>query len=256
MIEKVGIAGVGALGSLVAKSFPLEGYALHAVSDLGAPDVGVPNLGFADLADQCDVIVECLPPAAVPELAREVLSRGKTLVMISSCALVLYPELKDIAESNQGRIIVPSGALTGLDGVAGMKENGITESRIISTKPPKGFKNAPYIIEKGINLDKITQKTMIFEGNVLEAAKAFPANVNVAASLSLAGLGPEKTRVEVWADPDARGNAHEIIVTGAGSTIRSKIENVPDPTNPKSSQQAGYSIVAALKRRKAKLTLV
>ncbi len=256
MMEKVGIAGVGALGSLVAKSFPLEGYALQAVSDLGTPDVNVPNVGFADLAAQCDVIVECLPPAAVPDLAREVLSRGKTLVMISSCALVLYPELEELSAKHQGRIIVPSGALAGLDGVAGMKENGITESRIISTKPPKGFKNAPYIIEKSINIDQIMQKTMIFEGNVLEAAKAFPANVNVAASLALAGLGPTKTRVEVWADPQARGNAHEIIVTGAGSVIKSRIENVPDPTNPKSSQQAGYSIIAALKRRKAKLTLI
>lgn len=95
---------------------------------------------------------------------------------------------------------------------------------------------------------------MIFSGNVLEAARAFPANVNVAASLALAGIGPELTQVEVWADPQATGNSHEIVVTGGGTTIRSKIENLPDPSNPKSSMQAGYSIVAALKKRKSTLT--
>ncbi len=254
MIEKVGIAGVGALGSIVAKAFPMDGYVLHAVSDLGQPQVSVPNLDFVGIAEQCDVVVECLPAAAVPALAKEVLSRRKTLVMISSCALVLYPEIYDIAAQNKGHILVPSGALAGLDGVTAMKEAGINESKIISSKAPKGFKNAPYILEKNINLDEISSKTKIFEGNVLEAAKAFPANVNVAASLALAGIGPEKTRVEVWADPEAQGNAHEIIVSGSGSVIRSRIENVPDPTNPKSSQQAGYSIVAALKKRKSTLT--
>ncbi len=96
---------------------------------------------------------------------------------------------------------------------------------------------------------------MIFQGSIIDAAKAFPANVNVAASLALAGIGPEKTQVEVWADPEAKGNSHEIIVSGGGSTIRARIENEPDPSNPKSSMQAGYSIIAALKKRKSNLTI-
>jgi aspartate dehydrogenase len=135
-----------------------------------------------------------------------------------------------------------------------MAADTITESKIISSKPPKGFKNAPYIIEKNINLDEMQNRVMIFSGNVYDAAKAFPANVNVAASLALAGIGPEKTQVEVWADPAAKGNSHEIVVSGPGSVVRSRIENVPDPSNPKSSMQAGYSIVAALKKRKSHLT--
>ena len=160
----------------------------------------------------------------------------------------------DKALASKGSIIVPSGALSGLDAVSAMAIDNIIESKIISTKPPKGFKNAPYIIEKNINLDEVQNRVMIFSGNVFQAAKAFPANVNVAASLALAGIGPEKTMVEVWADPDAKGNAHEIFVTGSGSVVRARIENVPDLSNPKSSMQAGYSIVAALKKRKANLT--
>lgn len=258
MIEKIGIAGVGALGGIVARALTdgIDGYHFQAVSNLAPVPFDVPNVGFADLAAQCDVVVECLPAAAVPELAKAVLMAGKTLVMISSCALVLYPELADLAKNSAGRIIVPSGALSGLDGVMGMKEGNIMESKIISTKPPKGFKNAPYILENKINIETIQNRVMIFSGSVYEAAKAFPANVNVAASLALAGIGPEKTKVEVWADPEAEGNTHEIIVTGSGSVIRAKIENVPDPTNPKSSMQAGYSIIAALKKRKEKLTLI
>ena len=255
MNEKVGIAGVGALGSIVAASFPLDGYDLCAVSDIGNPNIGLPNVDFATLAGQCDVIVECLPPSAVPSLAKEVLARDKTLVMISSCALVLYPDIMDMAKTSKGRIIVPSGALSGLDGVLGMKENKIEKSKIISSKPPKGFKNAPHIIENNINLELVQNRVMIFQGSVIEAAKAFPANVNVAASLALAGIGPEKTQVEVWADPAAKGNSHEIIVSGGGSTIHAKIENEPDPSNPKSSMQAAYSIIAALKKRKSKLTI-
>ena len=256
-IETVGIAGVGALGGIVAKALKdgLPGYVLDSVSDVRTPGLGVPNVTFEELADRCDIVVECLPPKEVPTLAKAVLAKNKTLVLISSCALVLYPEINQYVKDSTGRIIVPSGALSGLDGVLGMKEDGIEEAKIISTKPPKGFANAPYILEKNISLDGIHSRLMIFSGSVIEAAKAFPANVNVAASLALAGIGPELTQVEVWADPDAKGNSHEIFVKGAGSVISAKIENVPDPSNPKSSMQAGHSIVAALRKRKSTLTI-
>lgn len=256
MIEKVGIAGVGALGSIVARALEggMEGYVLQAVSNLAPVPFDAPNVSFEALVRDCDVIVECLPAAEAAQVAALCLKHGKTMVMISSCALVLYPKLAEKAHGARGRIIVPSGALLGLDAVSAMATDKITESKIISTKPPKGFKNAPYIIEKGINLSDIQNRGMIFSGNVFDAAKAFPANINVAASLALAGIGPEKTMVEIWADPEAQGNSHEIEVSGPGSVIRAKIENVPDPANPKSSMQAGYSIIAALKKRKATLT--
>lgn len=254
-IEKVGIAGVGALGGIVARSFPLDGYTLHRLSDPNPkPEFDVPNVDLETLVRDCDVIVECLPAAAAHDLAHMVLKTHKTMIMISSCALVLYPELSTAVEKSRGRILVPSGALAGLDGVQALAQAGIDAATIISTKPPAGFRGAPYILANKIDVDSITEKTMFFSGNVFEAAKAFPANVNVAASLALSGIGPEKTRVEVWADPAAKGNAHEIEVMGRFSTIRAKIENTPDPSNPKSSMQAAYSILAALKKRKSPLT--
>ena len=251
----VGIAGTGALGSIVAKALlaGIEGYKLVALSD-AAPNKAfdLPYVDFGELAERCDLIVECLPAAAVPDLCREVFAHGKDLVLISSCALLIYPEILEsfnkIDPVKKGRIIVPSGALTGLDGVNALKELGIKSAKIASTKAPKGFSGAPYIVQNGINLAAITEKTCLFKGNALEAASGFPANVNVAATLSLAhGMGPEFTQVEIWVDPDAKGNQHELEVTGEFSTITARISNKPDPDNPKSSVLAGASIVSVLR---------
>lgn len=251
MVQKIGVAGVGALGGVVVRALiaGMDGYRLVGISDIHPQPYDVPMMNFADLADAADIIVECLPAKAVPDLARETLQRGKTLVALSSSALLLFPEIIEMAKKSTGRIIVPSGALSGLDAVAGLKCGAIDSAMIQSTKKPQGFKGAPYIVEQNIDLDGITERTMIFSGNALEAARAFPANVNVAATLSLAGLGPEKTRVEVWADPAAKGNTHEITVVGGGSTLTSRIENMPDPSNPKSSTLAAWSVLACLARR-------
>jgi aspartate dehydrogenase len=102
-------------------------------------------------------------------------------------------------------------------------------------------------VENAIDLNSITEKTKLFGGYALEAAKAFPANVNVAATLSLAGIGADKTWVEVWADPAALGNSHEIRVIGGYSTITAKVENTPDPANPKSSMITAQSVISLLK---------
>jgi aspartate dehydrogenase len=257
-IKKIGVAGCGALGTIVCCALKegIEGYDFVGISDIAEKDFGVPNMSFADLAEACDIVVECLPPAAVPMLAKEVLARHKDLMMISACALLLSPEIKDMAAKSEGRVMVPSGALSGLDAVSALKVSGIETATIASTKPPRGFKGAPYIEQENIDLESISEKTLIFSGNAYDAAKAFPANVNVAATLSLAGIGPEETRVEVWADPDAKGNKHEITVKGGSSTIQTSVENLPDPSNPKSSMLAGYSIVAALKKLSAPLIVM
>lgn len=255
MTIKTGIAGCGALGGIVAGALVegIDGYELIGISDIRKPPFDVPLMDFEELAEKADLVIECLPPKEVPKLAQIVLKKNKRLVLISAAALLLYPEIETWAAGSEGRIIVPSGALSGLDAVSALNCAGIQSAKIRSTKPPKGFTGAPYVVQEQIDLDAITEKTKLFEGNALEAARAFPANVNVAASLSLAGIGPEKTRVEVWADPDIRGNSHEITVSGERSTITSKVENTPDPANPKSSMLAGYSIVAWLKKQNAKI---
>lgn len=255
---KIGVAGCGALGSIVVKSLQknIEGFDFIGISDITNPDIDAPNMGFDELAEKCDWIVECLPPKIVPDLADIVLSKGKTLVMISACAMILYPELLEKAKNSAGRVLIPSGALSGLDAVAALNCAQIDSATIATTKPPKGLNGAPYITENNIELNDLTEPKLIFKGNAYEAAKAFPANVNVAATLSLAGIGPEKTSVEVWVDPDIKGNAHKITVKGGTSTITSEILNLPDPNNPKSSQLAGYSIVAFLKKQSGKIRVV
>ena len=264
MTSKIGIAGLGAIGSAVArvlmKKFNshsgIEGFELAYVSD---PDVntnfGVENTDFDTLVNRCDLVVECLPAHIVPELACKVCEAGKDVIFISSAALLIYPDILENLRKSQSRAYLPSGALCGLDGVRAMKEMGIESAKIASTKPPRGFIGAPYVVEHDISLSEFTEKTLIFEGNALEAAKAFPANVNVAATFAFAGVGPEQTRVEVWADPDAAGNAHEITVKSQYSTLNAKIENMPDPANPKSSVLAAQSIVATLRNMSSALTL-
>ncbi len=248
--SKIGIAGTGALGGTVARALlkGLPGLSLHAISDLKPPlSINVPNLSFRELALECDTVVECLPAAAVPELAEEVLSQNKILILISSSALLLFPEIKDHLRPNGGRIIVPSGAIAGLDGVRALMQSGIKSARIATTKKPAGYTGAPYIVENNIDLTAIRERKKIFSGTAREAARGFPANINVAATLSLAGIGPDLTQVEIWADPAAAGNIHEIRVEGSTSVITSRVENTPDPSNPKSSILAANSIIALLR---------
>jgi len=244
-MRKVGIAGIGAIGGAVLKALDqgVDGLSLGAVSDPKTQD----SVDFDALIAQSDLIIECLPAGQVPALAKKVFAANKDIIFISSAALLIYPDITKQLEQSKSRAYLPSGALCGLDGVTAMKEMGIKSSKIASTKPPLGFTGAPFIVENKVDLSAITEKTMIFEGNALDAAKGFPANINVAATLSLAGIGATNTRVEIWADPAATGNAHEITVKSDYSTLVSRIENQPDPANPKSSVLAAQSIVATLR---------
>lgn len=260
MSLKIGIAGVGAIGSAVARALTsdggIKGMTLTCVSDPYTTNhFGVDNVSHETLANQCDLIIECLPADLVPEFAEFMFKAGKDILFISSAALLIYPEILEGLKSSDSRAYLPSGALCGIDGVIAMKEMGIRSSKIASTKPPKGFSGAPYVVENDIDLSAITEKTLIFEGNAYDAAKGFPANVNVAATLSLAGLPAEETLVEVWADPQAVGNSHEITVMSDFSTLISRIENTPDPANPKSSIIAAKSIVATLRNMSGALAI-
>jgi aspartate dehydrogenase len=261
MVVKVAVAGVGAIGSAVCRALidGIEGFELVAASSLdpdyskkliARPEFNLLFMNLNELAEQADWVVEALPVAAIPPLARQVTDAGKTLVMISSAALLLHPELKNCA--GNGRILVPTGALAGIDGINALAEQGIKTARLTTTKPPKSLANAPYIEREKIDLNALDSKTLIFSGNALQAAAAFPANVNVAATLTLASrLPPEAVQVEVWADPALTSNRHEVLVEGNFSTLNFRIENKPDPSNPKSSALTALSIISALRRQTA-----
>ncbi len=262
---RIAVAGAGAVGSAVCRALTdgIPGFTLTAVSDLN-PDqarklIGRPgfDLSFAaldDLPAKADWIVEALPAKMVPALAEPVMKAGKTLVLISSAALLLYPELRDLPSRHGGKFLIPSGALGAMDAVNALAVKGIRGARLVTTKPPGAYTGAPHIVNNNIDLKAVTKPETIFSGNALQAAAAFPANVNVAATLTVASRLPaESVEVEVRADPALTGNCHEITVAGDFSKFTFKVENLPDPANPKSSALTALSIIAALRRETAPL---
>ena len=153
------------------------------------------------LAALADVVVECAPAAVFREVAEPALRAGRIFMPVSVGQLLEQGDLIDLAERTGARIIVPTGALLGLDAVRAAAEGEIRSITMVTRKPPKGLAGAPYLERHGIDLEGLRTPLKVFEGSARDGARGFPANVNVAAALSLAGIGPERTRLEIWADP-------------------------------------------------------
>lgn len=194
-----------------------------------------------------EVVVECASQAAVKALGEQVVAAGKTLLLMSSGALLdsqFFTGLMAAAEKSGGSVTVPSGAVGGIDAIRAAKR-GLREVTMVSTKKPESLTGAPGFAsweEK-----TISEPVTIYEGSALEAVKLFPANVNVAATVSLAGIGPERTKVRVVADPDAPGNVHEISAVGEFGEFQFKLVNRPHPNNPKTSYLAALAAIEALR---------
>lgn len=152
-----------------------------------------------------------------------------------------------LAREKNCRIYLPSGALTGLDGVKSAAVGRIDSVTLTTRKPPAGLSGAPYLAREGIDLSSLREEKVIFEGSAEEAVEGFPRNINVAATLSLAGIGVAKTRVRIIADPKISRNIHEIEVEGEFGRLISRTENLPSPSNPKTSLLAIFSAIATLK---------
>lgn len=252
---RVGIAGFGAIGSTIAARLMagIPGLALTAVGtrDQDRARAALPEhvaiMDVASLASHADLIVECAPAAVLPEIAEPALRAGRTLVVLSCGALLDRMDLVDLARASGGRIVVPTGALLGLDAVIAAAEGVIHSVRMTTRKPPRGLAGAPYLLEHGITLDGLTQAMRVFEGTAREAARGFPANLNVAVALSLAGIGPDRTRLEIWADPAATRNMHEIEVDADSARFSMRIENIPSE-NPRTGRITALSVVALLRK--------
>ena len=163
------------------------------------------------LADAADIVVECARQLA-RSIVAPVVSRGKTAVVLSVGALLENEDLIGLAKAHGGQIVVPTGALIGLDAMTAAAEGTIHSVRMITRKPVRGLIGAPYLVEHKIEIEGISEPLKIFAGTAREAAKGFPANLNVAVALSLAGIGPDRTMVEIWADPTVTRNTHRIEV--------------------------------------------
>jgi aspartate dehydrogenase len=256
---RVAIGAYGTVGAAVAQRLDegIEGLTLSAVSarDRARAEERVqqfrhpvPVLPLAKLAGVADVVVECAPAAVFAEVAEPAVRAGRILMPISVGALLLHWHLVELAAAHGARIIVPSGALLGLDAVKAAAEGRIDSVRMVTRKPPRSLAGSPQIEQQGIDLDKIEQPLKVFEGTAREGAKGFPANVNVAAALGLAGIGVDETHLEVWADPTVSRNTHSIVVEADSVRFELKIENVPTEQNPRTGKLVALSVIATLKR--------
>lgn len=203
------------------------------------------------LEGDVELVVEAASQDAVREYGLSIIEAGKNLMVMSVGALAdleLYEKLRDAASRRKVEILIPSGAIAGLDAVkaAGMaKINSVT---LTSRKPPKVFVDNPYVKSKGVDLNRLTEPAVLYEGPALEACKLFPSSINVAATLSLASIGPEKVKVKIIADPRVSGNIHEVVVEGEFGKLCCITENKPTPENPKTSFLASLSALAMLKK--------
>lgn len=257
MTLMVAIGGMGAIGLEVARALDagIEGLQLVAVASrdqarlrgsLGRFRHSPKVTSLSELAE-ADIVVEALPADLFDEIAHAAVERGRIFVPCSVGALLRRMDLVDKACAAGGRIIVPSGALLGLDAVRAAAEGKIVDISIETRKPPAGLAGAPHLSRNRIDLTGLTVPLRVFSGNAQEAAAGFPANVNVAAALALAGVGPERTRVEIWADPTVTRNIHTIVVDSDAARFRMTIEGVPSESNPRTGKLTPHSVIACLR---------
>ncbi len=256
---RVAVAGLGAVGLEVARRLAggIDGLSLSAVSarDRGRArarlqriDVDAPVLALEALPEHADVVVECAPAAVFAAIAAPALEAGRVLVPISVAALMDHGYLVEVARQRGGRIVVPSGALLGLDAVRAAAEGTIHSVRMVTRKPPQGLAGAPYLEARGIDLDGLKEPLKVFSGTAREGAAGFPANLNVAAALGLAGIGLDRTGLEIWADPGVTRNCHRIVVEADSARFVLEIENIPTDANPRTGRLVANSVVATLRR--------
>ena len=255
---KVGLVGCGNIGADICIAFQKGGIPAEVVAlyDVDPKRAGVLLRTFQlnakictldELAAQVDFIVECATGSAVKEVLEAAILHHKDCLVMSVGGLMVLPDVLKRARESGIQVRIPSGALCGLDGIRAAMEGGLHMVTLTTRKPPEGLAGAPYLVENNINIDNLTEPKVVFEGNALEAVKAFPANVNVAGALSLMGIGPEETKVCVIADPNATRNSHEVDAEGAFGSLKTITTNLPSPRNAKSSYLASLSASAELR---------
>ncbi|WP_288960816.1 aspartate dehydrogenase [uncultured Sulfitobacter sp.] len=260
---RVAVAGLGAVGMKVVNALNdgMDGFELAAIAvrdvetakdriaHLRAP---VPLVSVDELEQYADIVVECAPANLLHRIAEPFLRAGKKVILLSCGALLENEYLIDVAKQHGGQIIVPSGALLGLDAVSATALGTIHSVRMTTRKPVRGLLGAPHLIKNNIDIEHITEPMMVFDGTAREAAIGFPANLNVAVALSLAGSGPDSTQLQIWADPNLSLNTHHIEVTSDSANLSMSIQNIPT-NNPKTGRITALSVIATLQRLSAPL---
>jgi len=259
---RVGLLGGGIIARLLlehlrdaaqgARVVAIAGRGAGSKAALLAREFGVPyGVGREALLEaRPDVVVEAASHEAVREHAEALLEAGIAVILLSGGALAddaLRERLEAAARRRGAMLQVPSGGIGGLDALKAACAAGVEEVSIAVTKPPRAWKGIAYVERLGIDLDRLEGPATLFEGSAREGVPHFPANVNIAAVLSLAGAGFDRTRLRVVADPALEFNTHFIRIRGATGTIDLKFESVPSPDNPKTAMLACYSALAAVR---------
>lgn len=261
---RVGLMGCGTIGGYVMDAIlsgKVPGAEIAAVCVRSMQSKGVEQAqaaGIPVITDasqfpdyQVDVVAENASHQAVESYGEFLLRSGISLIPMSLGALVnpaLLETLIDAASEGGSQLIIPSGGIGGLDALQAAMVPGLESVQMISRKPPVAWKKIPYVEEMGLDLDHMTQPTLLFEGPARDCVKKFPQNINIAAALSLATLGFDRTKITIYADPTVVFNTHQIISRGPTGKLSILFENEPVPSNPKTTYQACTSVVATLKR--------
>ncbi len=261
-MKKVGLLGCGAIGTelaLAIDSGKVNAHLTHIydfdknksealASKLVRKPAIVENPHMLS-SNPVDIVVEAASQDAVRNHALSILQNKRDLMIMSVGALLdesVLDVLVEACSEFKKNIYLPSGAIAGLDAIKSVK-NEIDSISITTTKNPKSLKGAKFFEINPMDIDSIKTPVMLFDGNAKDAVKLFPANINVAALLSLAGLGSEKTKVRIIADPNTDKNTHAIEAKGKFGKISVMVENVPDPNNPKTSRLAILSAIECLR---------
>lgn len=254
---RVGIVGLGTIGRAIAQAIDRGEVTVQLTAVLGRDMTKVrdfvaglrqppPVVPLREMVATCDLVIEAATQEALTDIAPITLAAGKDLMVLSVGGLLDHPEWAELAAQHHCRIYVPSGAIVGLDGVKGACVGRIESVTITTRKPPQGLAGAPYVKEQGIDVHAMSEETVIFEGSARDACKGFPANVNVSAALSLAGIGPDRTRIRILVVPRGTRNMHDIELQGEFGRMTAHIENVPTATNPRTGKLSYLSAIAML----------
>jgi aspartate dehydrogenase len=215
----------------------------------------IPVVLSTDLAGHADIMLECVPTAAFRSVVEPALRAGMTVVTVSGAALLDHMDLEQVAAKHGGRLVLATGAIVGLDAIRAARLGKIHSVRMITRKPPKSLATAKQVVEQNIDVMALTAPFTLFKGSARDAARAFPANVNVAAAVALAGIGPDLTTIEIWADPAVERNTHTVIIDADTARIEVSIANVPSDDNPGTGRITALSMLAALDRLNAALVV-
>lgn len=259
---KIGIVGCGAIGSSLAKAIVSDFSEKAELVSLYDADMQksyklanifnnqkLVALNLDNLINRVDLVIEATKPEAAFDIAQKAILASCDIMIMSIGGIIKhYKELEILAKDKNVRIFIPSGAICGIDGLKAAARGKINKVTLITKKPPKAFLGIPFILKKKMRLDNINEDTVLFEGDALSAIREFPQNINVAATLSIAGIGPHQTVVRIVASPNATRNIHEIEIESDSGRILTRTENVIHPDNPKTSYLAVLSAIATLKQ--------